>query len=280
MRFRQNKFSDFKSERRSQNNKVVIFVLVIIILLGIVTPLGKAFAIVLNYFAKPMWVVKDRLEVKLPTATNYFSSKSNLYDENVYLKDEIRGLNDLKLENEVLRTENHELKEILSVRDQSQQRITSRILQRPKSSNFDVLTISSGRDEGVSVGDLVYEKGNLILGRVIEIYQDSSRVQLFSYNGIRTDILLGEERSVHVATGEGGQNFSVEFPADIEIKVGDVAVISDNLGSIMATVREIISARGGLISEAILSSVVNINELRFVEVAIESGVNTSDETDI
>jgi cell shape-determining protein MreC len=117
----------------------------------------------------------------------------------------------------------------------------------------------------------------MVLGKIIEIYQDTSKVQLFSYESSKTSILLGENRLLLLAEGEGGQNFSVEFPADVLVSEGDVALLEDRPGSILSVVQKIISTPGGLISEAILTSPVNINELRFVEVALGSNATVNEE---
>ncbi len=276
---RQNKYNDFNSSGKKKSKTLLVSILAIILLLGVVTPIRSTFVSVLNFAGKPFWIIKDRLSVKLPAATNYLSSKSKLHRENLALQDEVRRLNDLLVANQALEIENQELKEILAVSVLGDDRLASQILSRPRSSGFDTLIIASGRASGVSVGDLVYGGGHFVLGQVIELYQDTSKVKLFSYSDSKTNILLGSERAALFAVGEGGQNFSVEFPADIEIKEGDIAVLEDRSGSILARVEKILSTPGGLISKAILASPVNVNELRFVEVALGSSevITTDDE---
>ena len=52
------------------------------------------------------------------------------------------------------------------------------------------IILNKGILDGVEIGDNVYVSNNKILGKIIETYQNSSKLRLFSFNNLETEIVL------------------------------------------------------------------------------------------
>jgi len=272
MLFRPN--NNLKSSRNDLNQKrrLITFLIVFVIFLAIVfIPIFRnRVTTSLNFIGRPLWVVRESFRDKFPVTATYFTTKKSIKQENLDLKIEI---NDLRLTgsvNVVLENEISDLRELLSMRPNGEKRVSGLVLSQPPDGLFDTLIIGIGRKSGISIGDYVYAKGDIVLGIVQEVYSKTSKVILFSSGNMESDVFVGRESLVLLATGEGSGNFSIEFPADINIKKEDFVLLRDENGSILAKVSEVITTPGGSISVAIARSPANINSTRFVEVATKN----------
>ena len=87
---------------------------------------------------------------------------------------------------------------------------------------YDTFWIDVGATDGVEQGDLVVGGESVALGKVVEIFPDISKVQLFSAYGSETVARVADMEIL--VKGVGSQNFVLNIPKDLEIKEGDVVV--------------------------------------------------------
>ncbi|HEY4505875.1 MAG TPA: rod shape-determining protein MreC [Candidatus Paceibacterota bacterium] len=264
--------SDLNIKERGARNKrfwlsfsVTVLVVVLII---VITPIRKGFTRGVMSVSELFWQGKlialgDRVEETI-------RFKKGIVAENRSLKEELVKNEAIRVENKSLKEENTLLRSLLdSVPDDT--RITlSTILSRPSNSPFDTFIISGGEDKSYSVGNLVYGTEFVVLGKVAEVYNKTSKVVLFSSYKVETPILVGPENITLSAVGHGGQNFSIELPEGLGVTVGDTLLLPTIRHAVIGTVGEIKPNPDGTTRTVIARSPINMYQLRFVMVSEET----------
>jgi len=141
------------------------------------------------------------------------------------------------------------------------------ILSKPSVSFFDTLIVDVGEKNGVLAGDLVLAYGDIPIGRVSEVYRNTSKITLFSSSGEKTTgIIKGKDIYVEVI-GRGGNNFEIILPSDLNIYEGIKILLPDIYPYVFAEVKSIITDPRDLYQKALLVSPINVQEIKFVEIA-------------
>ena len=68
--------------------------------------------------------------------------------------------------------------------------ILSAILAKPNQSPYDTLLIDAGSGQGIKTGDTVFALGDVPIGRVDVVYDNSAKVVLFSNPGEKTEAVI------------------------------------------------------------------------------------------
>ncbi len=209
----------------------------------------------------------------------YFAFKSSLYSENENLK---RTLNENEASmanyNSIL-AENISLKEVLERKDAATSFILAAILSKPHQSPYDTLIIDVGGKQNLQKDSLVFAEGNVPIGRISEVYPDSSKVVLFSNSGEKTQVVTtskpvqpdADRSSGQVffeVMGRGGGNFEMIIPRDFKLTKGDEVALPGITPHVLGVVETIISDPRDPFVKALLVSPVNIQEIKFVQVKI------------
>jgi len=146
--------------------------------------------------------------------------------------------------------------------------ILSAILSKPNQSIYDTLVIDVGTKQGIKIGNTVFALGNVPIGRVSLVYDNSSKVVLFSSAGEKTQAVISGQDVFLELVGRGGGNFEMMMPKDFSLQKGDQVVMPGLNPHVLAVVETIISDLRDPFTKALLISPVNIQELKFVEVEI------------
>lgn len=210
-----------------------------------------------------------------------------LKEENDMLRSEVRRLQTLQSQNDMLSQENDFLKDSLGLVDRlTEISLTkSKVIGRDPSGWFDVISIDRGSIDGISVRDPVISNGSLI-GFVSEVYLTYSKVTTILDVSFECGAL--ETRTGEVAVVEGDYNLRESgkckmsyLPRETGITAGDMIVTSGLGGSfpkniIIGTVEEILTESHGASSYAVIVPYADISELRNVYVVTDF---TGQETD-
>jgi rod shape-determining protein MreC len=206
---------------------LIIFLLLILILKEPAETVRKK----INNLVMP---AKSRI-YKLTTST-----KSNV--GNVFYVDDLvknqkileQEIYRLKVENLNLKgidSENRRLREILELKQREQMNFTvAKISFRDPQNIYSMLYIDKGAKDGIEK-DMVVLNKNMLLGRVTEVEQDSSKVELITKKGINTSVITEDGNNLAILRGEGNNILTLEYLiAEVKIKKGDILVTSGMSG--------------------------------------------------
>ena len=257
--------------RNNGNNKKrkVITTITVLVLLGAVYIFGNGISRTMSGFTHGMFasVLKTGETTKntMSLVPSFFSSRILLENENKILKEKVQELEIKSLVSEYIRNENDELRGILNRLDERDVTLAT-IISRPNQSLYDTLIIDVGNNKLINEGDTIVANGNIIIGRIAEVYEKSSKVVLFSSFGEEMTALIGKHNISATAIGRNSGNFEIQFPRDTDITVGDMVSAPSMNIEILGTVSHIQKEANDPFQVVLIKSPINMYEIKFVEV--------------
>jgi cell shape-determining protein MreC len=258
----------FRDKKQIERKKVIIrntiglglfFVLSIF---GVLTWSGKLF----NYIGRPIWNAEKMMTDGLYNINYLVRSKSSISLENHNLIEEISALRLSMSDYQILKKENEDLKELLGRLPTNKDFVLGNILTKPNHSPYDTIVIDIGINDNVSEGSLVYANGNIPIGNIGRVYEKTSLVTLYSNPGQKTEGFMDITNASVLLTGRGGGNFEMIIPVDLTAEKGTVIFLPGNNSEVLALVDEIISRPSDPFKKVILSSPVNVQNLKWIQV--------------
>jgi rod shape-determining protein MreC len=259
----------YLKDRRNRNKKIRKIIVILIIfsfLFYFRGPIWSGVSFVGNVITRPVLKLFSNIGDNFEYFALRFEDKKDLHEENKELKEKIAKIEIKMIEHDYLLQENESLKETLNRLPENKEFILASVLMRPKLVLFDDLIIDAGAKEGIEEGKLVFAYGNVPVGRVDEVYPKSAKVKLFSNSGTITDVYVSTDNIAIELIGRGGGNFKIILPKDLMLKKGDLALLPGLSNYPIAKVETIANDPRDPYSKALLSSLINIQELKFVEV--------------
>lgn len=243
---------------------VVVGVVVLLVLLAsIVAPLAEPASIL----ARPAWTVANEIRELRHEFLNYFKSKRALIKENTAHRDRQETVEAQQITISALKEENEELRGLLGrFGESAESLVLAAILVRPSQSPYDTVIINAGSNLGVLEGAHVFLPGDVVLGEVAKVEQNSSRVQFYSSPGIRTQVTIGEENITATALGKGGGNFEISLPREIEVAVGETITVPGVTPFILGVIGEIEVRPADAFKKILLKTPANLQQLKWVHV--------------
>lgn len=255
-----------KSRKRNRFIKIAIGVILLVVLFYFRVGIFGALSYMGQLILRPVLVVGNSASEKFKSFGGYFAFKNSLYRENLDLKSKLDADRADRANYDSTVSENVLLKEMLGRKSENANRILATILAKPNQSPYDTLLIDVGTELGVKIGDRVFASATVPIGRVAEVYPRSSKVVLFSNSGEQTEVILKE--TFLEITGRGGGNFEMAIPRDVNLTKGDEAVLPGITPYVVAIVETTLSDPRDSFIKALLVAPVNIQGLKFVEVAL------------
>ncbi len=200
-------------------------------------------------------------------STGFFSSKSALLKENQNLRSYIESNEAKNLRFETINREYQNLLSAYGRNASSSNFVLGNVIAKPPQSPYDVLIIDVGNDHGVGVGESVYGPGEILVGRVNEVTDSSSKVVLFSSVGEKSDVTVERTSESISIIGTGGGNLEAEAAQEMDIIIGDTVVLPQFNGAIIASVVSIDTSVTSAFKRVLLKSPLNIFSFRWVKVA-------------
>lgn len=236
-------------------------VLALVILVGVIDFFApKALSSFFEKIASPFWNLEKTVMYEGKAI-----SIQNIIKENEELKKDSETNEARLIEVSSIERENKALKEILGRKDLAKYVLTE-ILKKPPFSAYDVFIIDIGSDLGVKEKDKVYALGNIPIGEIAEVGKNISKVRLYSTNGEKLEVFIGDQNIQASAMGRGGGSFEASLPRDSKISVGDSVHIPSLGNSFIAKVEDIISEPSNPFSTILFKQPVNIYNLRWLVV--------------
>lgn len=212
----------------------------------------------------PLWKGSTMVANTLSGMTGYFKDKKAILDENRRLKEALMVAELAALDRNQLFEENLDLKEHLGRTGQPNAALAS-VLVKPPHTPYDTLIIDIGKNANVSVGDRVAAHGALLIGKVTEVYERTSRVTLFSAPSERYDGFLRGSIPVSIE-GIGGGSLRMLVPYDAQAVEGDAVSIPGIESNTAAIIEHVESGQGDSASTAYLRLPVSPFSIRTVDV--------------
>ena len=255
-----------KKIKKKKFLNVAFLVIIGFILFYFRTGIFNGFAYAGSKLFYPVLIAGNKLGEQFSGVGSIFVSKNSIYNENENLKSQLERDRAEMADYNSLQAENTSLKEILGRTDEKTAMILAAILGKPNQSPYDTLIIDVGTKDKVAVGETVFALGNVPIGRVSVVYQNSSKVVLLSNPGEKIQAVVSGKNIFMDVVGRGGGNFEMVLPRDFMPVKGDQVVLPGITPYVLGIVETIISDPRDPFVKALLVSPVNVQELKFVEV--------------
>jgi len=212
------------------------------------------------------------------------------YEENELLRAQMYNEQMIRLERDQLRAENDSLKELLETGETltDNEKMMAGVIGRNLDQWQDFITINKGSQDDVEVDMAVLSREGYLIGRVIEVNQVSSRIQLINYQNTTSKVaavINGKPDSIGGLL-QGYDSVSNELVVtnigrDVEVEEGD-EVITSGLGGVIPSalligyVERVEISADGLTQTLYLSREGNFNNLDFVILISRRAVSADD----
>ena len=248
--------------RRKRMIKNLIF-LGIFLLFAILGVFGF-FSPLLHFIGRPIWKVETSVKNNLVNIGYVTRTKTSVYKENQNLLSENVDLKNSMVDYQVLKNENISLKELFGRVSTKTDMVLANILTKPNHSPYDTIIIDVGHDVGINVGSKVYANVLTPLGEVSAVYSNTSLITLYSNPGKSTEAIIDGANTNIELVGRGGGNFEVTVPIEIPFNKGTSVLIPGLSSEIVATMQDVISLPNDPMKKILLSSPVNMQDLKWV----------------
>ena len=251
-----------EKSRKITRNTIGLVVFVAVSALGIWTWSSGP----LNNIGGPVWHFGNFISDKFYNMNYFFRTKASITKENHNLIEEISYLRTSLLDHQILEKENADLKELLGRIGDNSDFVLGNILSKPNHSPYDTLIIDIGINTGIKEGDVVYSSGITPIGSVEKVHEQTSLISLYTNPGRKTEGFIDILNVSVELTGRGGGNFEMVIPMELSVDKGTIIYLPGSNSKIIAYVDEIISSPTDPFKKVILSSPINIQNLKWVEV--------------
>ena len=155
----------------------------------------------------------------------------NTYKENNQLKIENEQLKNWRNIAIQLQTEQQALKELLKYTAPLKSKsITAKVLQDNGHRFVKSLLVQAGLEQGVSKGDIAMTSDG-VLGRVVEVGKNASRLMLLTDYASRVPVSIGKEKIHGILAGDSSDSPKITtLPEDSIVSVGDIVLTSGEVG--------------------------------------------------
>ncbi|MFA5841537.1 MAG: rod shape-determining protein MreC [Candidatus Paceibacterota bacterium] len=256
------------NEKRKKRNRVFLLLIAVAFLFYYQHKIISFFSDKTALVAKPALESVSVLKEKASNGIlSVFLSKSSLVAQNNGLKNELDESRAKLLDYSRLFAENSELKTLLGRNEQDKTLLAS-VISKPNQSPYDTIIVDVGEKNSVFAGAQVLAYGDIIIGKISEVSNDTSKATLFSSPGEEYEgMVLGKNISLKLL-GRGGGNFISEFPRGVLIEQGDQVYSVGLLPHLLGTVQNISSDPRDPFQTVLVRGPINMAELRFVEIIL------------
>lgn len=257
-----------QQNKKSRKNllKKAVFAVIFLLLIGILNKYQiNLLSGVAHTITSPIFKTQKSLVTKFNNFSSLLRSKSSLIEENDRLKQNLEDIEYISIINNKLLEENNSFKKLLG-RIPEEDIVLATILSKPNSSPYDTLIVDIGIKDSIKKGDLVLALGDFIIGKVSKVYSNTAQVTLFSSPGEKITVHIGDKNILAFAEGKGGGNFSTRLPRGTEISEKDIIVLPNINLQVLGSVEKIVSSPENPFITILFKNLVNVNELKWVEI--------------
>ncbi len=255
-----------KKQKIKKIKRVALFAVFFLFLIYFRSGVMSGLSATAHFVFRPFVFLGNNIGNNFKNLGVYFDSKKRLSLENETLKLN-QNLNEARMSNyNSILDENTKLKDALGRSGENKNLILGNILSKPNSSPYDTFIIDIGTKNGIAVGQKVFAQGNVPIGKIGEVYINSSKVVLYSSPLEKTEVVVSGRDAYMQVIGRGGGNFEMLLPRDFLIEKGAEVFLPGIMPLTVAKVETILSDPRDSYQKALLLSPINIFQLKSVEV--------------
>ncbi|MCK9344562.1 MAG: rod shape-determining protein MreC [Candidatus Pacebacteria bacterium] len=199
-------------------------------------------------------------------ATN-FRDKERLIRENAMLSAELARVEAQVLDRNLLAEKVTKLEESLG-RVRGDDRVVAEVVVDHGQSPYDTVVVDAGAEEGIILGNVVVYAGSGVIGEIIEVSSNSSKIKLFSSPGSERAVLVGPHYVPANALGRGMGNFEAKVPQDSLVAIGDT-IVSTKGNLILGTISVVEEKPAEPFKRIFFRVPFNITEIHSVEIIVD-----------
>jgi len=230
-------------------------------------PLEETQAVITDIFSPLLEAVSHPITAFNKTVTSLVSI-TNLYDENVFLKQENERLRNWQAQARLLNQENVALRGLLKAQPgPGITYVSGKIIGDSGGPFVRAVLLNAGSGDGVEPG-VAAITGDGLVGRVVEVGAKSSRILLLTDLNSRVPVVVENTRHRAILEGNNTETLHLGFLPDTDqVKVGDRIVTSGHGGIFPAglPVGEITEIDHNI---AVVTPFVRLDRLEFVRILL------------
>lgn len=216
-------------DTRNRKNRKLLWplglgALIIVILLVFGNLFRDLFSGPAVFFTRPLWQGSDNLGTLISTQVSGLGqNRQALLIENRSLREEISKLRNLLLAKNTVEADNVKLREVLGRAGGKMTPLVARVIFLPNFVPYNNLLLDLGQKNStrpLAVGDLVVADGVILIGKIVSVDDEYSKVKLLSAEK-NLAVTIGSKNIPGVAIGSGAGNFTISLPKDTPISIGD-----------------------------------------------------------
>lgn len=206
--------------------------------------------------------------------TNFLTTINDLSKENIRLKTDNADLKSRLVENDELKRRLGVLEKELNINGLSTEKkyIVAAVVGRSPSASLDIISIDKGSEDGVKHNQPAVS-GGFLIGKVSQVYTNSSQIELISSHHFLTPVVLQNSRALGLVRG-GLKGIQVEqLPIDSAVVTNEVILTSGLAGEFPAglpigTVAEIVSKPSDIFKTVTVETPINFKQIEIVMIII------------
>jgi rod shape-determining protein MreC len=228
--------------------------------------------------------IQDTLRQGTQTVTSLFGAIGEIEQLRKQNEDLIRRTQELEADNQRLQSlalENQRLAELLGTKTSLQyDTVAAEVTNRRSTEQERVISLDQGTDAGVSLDDPVIASGGALIGKVVEVGSNFSRVLLITDNRTNVAGLIETTRAIGDIHGNGvGALEMTNIPATDEVNVNDSVVTAGieletgirstyPKGLLIGTVVDVRRQPDQLFQTALLAPLATLDRLEYVLIIV------------
>jgi rod shape-determining protein MreC len=224
--------------------------------------------------------IQDTLRTGTRTFTSLFSALGEIDTLRQQIETLTQRIQTLETDNQRLQSleiENQRLSELLGTKTSlTYDTVAAEVINRISSDQERVISLDHGTESGIDLDDPVVATGGALIGRVVEVGPNFSRVQLVTDSRTNVAGLIESTRAIGLVKGQGERPLEMtNIPAADAIEVGESVVTAGieldtgirstyPKGLLIGTVVHIDRQPDQLFQTALVQPVTNLDRLEYV----------------
>ncbi len=224
--------------------------------------------------------IQETLRGSAQTVGSLFATIGEIERLRQQNEDLARRLNDVEAENQgltSLRAQNELLTALLNVHSSfDYETVAAEVISKRITDQERGISIDRGIDVGIEVGDPVIGQGGALIGQVVDVGSNFSRVLLISDTRVNVAGLIESSRAVGLLSGKLGQPLEmVNIPAEVTVNINESVVtagieLAEGIrspypkGLLIGTISFVSRSPDQLFQTALVTPVADLDRLEYV----------------